>query len=58
MLGRGEVNHAEHLATDGFIADPENQGVPPLHGLDYVRQGEQQAADALGVHAGKCSAVQ
>jgi len=47
----GEVDEREHLAADGFIADPEDEVVAPLEGFGDVREGEEKGADSLGVHA-------
>ena len=48
-----EVEDGEHLAADGFVAGPEDEGGAPLHGFDGVREGEEIGADALGVHKNK-----
>jgi hypothetical protein len=47
--GAVEVDEGEHLAPDGFIADPEDEVVAPLAGLDDVRKGEEVGADGFGV---------
>ena len=52
-LARGiavEVDEGEHLASDGLVADPEDEVGSPLHGLDGVREAEEIGSDALGVH--------
>jgi hypothetical protein len=46
-----EVHEGEHLATDGFVADPEDEVVAPLEGFGDVREREQEGAGSLGVHA-------
>lgn len=51
MGAGGEVEEREHFAADGFVADPEDEVVAPLKGLGDVREGEQEGASALGVHA-------
>ena len=45
-----EVHEREHLAADGFVTYPEDEVRSPLHGLDGVREGEEEGADAFGVH--------
>jgi hypothetical protein len=47
-----EVDHGEHLAADGFVADPEDEVIAPLAGLDGVGEGEEEGAEAFGVHEG------
>jgi hypothetical protein len=45
-----EVDQGEHLAADGFVADPVDEVVAPLAGLDDVRELEEKGAEAFGVH--------
>ena len=40
----------EHLAADGFVADPEDEVVAPLQGFGDVREREEEGAGSLGVH--------
>jgi len=47
-----EIDKGEHLAADGLIADPEDKVGAPLHGFDDVGEGEEEGADAFGVHVG------
>lgn len=46
----GEIDEREHLAADGFVADPEDEVVAPLEGFGDVREREQEGAGELGVH--------
>ena len=45
-----EVDEGEHLAANGFIADPEDEVRAPLHGLGHVGEGEEIGAEAFDVH--------
>ena len=47
----GEIDEREHLAADGFVANPEDEVVAPLEGFGDVREREQEGAGVLGVHA-------
>jgi hypothetical protein len=47
-----QLDHGEHLAADGLVADPEDE-TSELLGFADVREGEEIGADAFGVHAGK-----
>jgi len=47
-----EVDEGEHLASDSFVPDPEDEVGSPLHGLDGMREGEEISSDSFGVHAG------
>jgi hypothetical protein len=47
-----EVEESEHLAADGLVADPEDEVVAPLHGLDCMREGKDVGADTFGVDGG------
>ena len=44
-----EVDEGEHLAANGFIADPEDEVVAPLACLDDAWKGEEVGADGFGV---------
>ncbi len=46
-----EVDEGEHFAADGFVADPEDKVVAPLASFDGVGEGEEEGAEAFGVHA-------
>ena len=45
-----QIYQREHLATDGFIANPEDEVRSPLHGLDSMRERQQISSDSFGVH--------
>ena len=45
-----EPHPGEHLAADGFVADPEDKSAELL-GLDDVGEREEVRADAFDVHA-------
>jgi hypothetical protein len=47
-----EVDEGEHLASKGFVPDPEDEIGSPLHGFDGVREGQKIGSKAFGVHAG------
>ncbi len=55
-----EPHPGEHLAADGFVADPEDESAELL-GLDDVGEREEISTDAFDVHArsikrsGRCS---
>ncbi len=51
-----EVYEGEHLSADGLVSDPKEQIGTPLHGFDNVGEGQDESAEAFGVHAGECSA--
>ncbi len=44
-----ELHHGEHLAADGFVADPEDEAAELL-GLDDVGEAEEIGLEALDVH--------
>lgn len=45
-----EVGDGEHFASDGLVADPEDEAFAPLHGFFDVGQGEEPGAEEFGVH--------
>ena len=47
-----EAEDGEHFAADGFVADPEDEAGTPLEGFGDVREGEEEGAEAVGVHGG------
>ena len=48
-----QVDEGEHLSADGFVADPEDDVVAPLSGFDGVGEGEEEGAEAFGIHGVK-----
>ncbi len=51
-----EFDHGEHLAAEGFVADPEDKPAELL-GFDHVRKREEEGADAFDVHGEKYRGV-
>ncbi len=47
-----EVDEGEHFAADGFVADPEDEVVAPVHAFGCVGEGEAEGADLFVVHDG------
>ena len=45
-----EADEGEHLAADGFVADPEHEIFAELDGLDDVGELVEEGAGALYVH--------
>ena len=46
-----KVDEGEHFAANGFVSGPEDEVGSPLHGLGYMRESEEEGADAFGVHS-------
>jgi hypothetical protein len=44
-----EVDQGEHLAANGFVADPKDEVVAPLARFDGVGESKKIGADAFGV---------
>lgn len=47
-----EAGEGEHFASDGLVANPEDEGCAPLHGFFDVRKGAEISVEEFDVHDG------
>lgn len=54
---RIEGDYGEHLAADGFVADPKDEIVAELDGFDDMRKRAEERTGGRDVHACECRAA-